>query len=282
MRIAYRNKSLNADKIKLLEEIGFRFKAPIYRFKWWNNFDRLSQYLSKHDGRIPTVNDPDPEHKKIRRWVLEQRGKMRRGELSDEQVQRWTQVADQVERACSRDELVAKVIPIWYSYLARLAQYLRTHDGSIPPVHAQDPEHKKIRRWALIQRKMMHRGDLSGDKVQHWTQVRDQVEKAYSGEEPASSNTDGDPPSWDTMYNKLVAYQHERQRRAMALGLKLRSCCSVPARFKSERYGNLGEWTMRMICQFNGIGTTKKLTDDRVSKVSQNELTLNDLTPKYI
>ncbi len=171
-----KNGILTAERIRLLDEIGFEWTPR--DSVWDEGFNKLLAYKAEH-GNVDVSKHPNTE---LGTWVSVQRKAKSRGEISEERLQRLNEVGFVWDAHESR----------WEEMFRQLRVYKDTHgDLNIPTASTG------LGSWAHIQRRAKKNGKLSEEKIQRLNEV----EFAWGFLES----------KWEEKYNELVAYsvQHE-------------------------------------------------------------------------
>ena len=147
-------KSLTPERMKKLDDIGFKWNDTTHDSKWDDKYDRLVEYWKKHNSTVvPRRYDDDPE---LGRWVGSQRVLYRKNDnrMMPERIERLEAIGfvwDAQEAA-------------WQEMYNRLVEYKhRKGDAGVPTVNKEDP---KLGRWVMMQRARYTEGKLSPDRIE--------------------------------------------------------------------------------------------------------------------
>ena len=138
---------LSDERIQRLDAIGFPWDA--HDLLWERRFQELVEYERKHGH----CNVPSRYRKnlKLGNWANNQRG--RRGELSDERIQRLDAIG------FPWDVYDA----LWEQRFEELVEYERKHGHcNVPRNYAKSP---KLSSWVSNQRSARSRGELSDERI---------------------------------------------------------------------------------------------------------------------
>ena len=147
-RRARRDGSLSAERITLLDKVGFNWNP---RTEQWNEmYKRLMAFKKKHGHcEVPQAYSPDPHPG---RWVAKQREIYRVGTISAERIELLNKIG------FNWNTLVQK----WSEAYQRLTAFKKKHGHcEVPQKYPLDPQ---LAQWVRKQRSDYTRGDISAER----------------------------------------------------------------------------------------------------------------------
>ena len=82
----YKKGQLAQEQIQLMESIGFEWNLET---RWDKNYHRAEEFYQTHGHSLPTQKSAQTdEEKQIATWLESQRKRFKRGELSQENIER--------------------------------------------------------------------------------------------------------------------------------------------------------------------------------------------------
>lgn len=133
-----------------MEAIGFIWDKPEY--DWNKMFAALEKFKEQFDDCDVPLRWP--ENPKLGIWVVTQRTRYKKGNLSEEQIERLE------EKGFVWDALEAK----WEEMFGALVEFKKVQGHcNVPRSH---PEYSKLGRWVNTQRINKKKGTLSPDHIQ--------------------------------------------------------------------------------------------------------------------
>lgn len=177
-RLSKRNEKLDADKIAMLDSIGFVWNTLDH---FWNlRFQDLVAYKEKH-GDCLVLNAY--KKNKLGSWVSEQRSSKKNGKIG----------ADRIKRL---DEIGFSWDPIgeyWEAQFKKLLAYKEEHGDCLVPKTWQD---RKLTGWIITQRADKKKGRLNIEKIER-------LDRIDFGWDPFGE-------LWEAQFKNLLAYKEER------------------------------------------------------------------------
>ena len=193
----HKNGKLSEEKIQKLNNIAFSWDP--YEEYWNQMYLILTNYYHEHgDCLVPLRYE---KNKQLGSWVRNQRDDYKKGELSEEKIQKlnnigfsWNAIDDHWDRM----------------YLI-LTDYYREHgDCLVTYDHKTNPQ---LGKWTHVQRREYKKGKLSEEKIQKLNSIE--------------FSWDPFEEKWDRMYLMLTDYYHEH------------GDCLVPRNYKgTQQFGN--------------------------------------------
>ena len=139
----------------MLKELGFQFDR--HNDRWESRYCELSEFKAVH-GHC-NVPDSWPENLRLARWVMTQRQMHRKGELSQNRVQR----LEAIGFIWCRQEQA------WNEMYRRLVSYLKAHGvGAVPLELKGDPQ---LGSWVAKQRHRRKKGQLNEKRIRKLDEV---------------------------------------------------------------------------------------------------------------
>ncbi|GMI14727.1 hypothetical protein TrLO_g12523 [Triparma laevis f. longispina] len=203
-RKAYNKGKLSADRVAMLDEIGFVWD-PLAAV-WEENFQVLTNFKNVEGDCLVPRRFKTVEGINIGSWVQSQRAEKKKGKLS----------ADRVEKL---DKIGFVWDPLgveWEENFQALTEYKKAEGDCLVPQRFEMVEGAKLGAWVRNLRKAYNNDRLSEDRVAMLEElgfVWDQLELA-----------------WERNFQALMNYKKEE------------GDCLVPARFKTVEGVRLGRW----------------------------------------
>lgn len=153
-RSSWRRGQLSAERVRLLEELGFKWKLrrEWRQERWERMFNLLEAFHGQH-GHFRVTEDP-PGRPGLHRWVLHQRECWKKGKLQPWNGKRLKEIGFPLEQA---EE------PRWEQRYAELAAYKERHGHCNVPSHWA--ENKALGSWVMTQRRRKRLGRLREEQI---------------------------------------------------------------------------------------------------------------------
>ena len=154
-RGAYKDNRLSADRIKRLEQLGFKWDLLVVT--WEEMYAELSTYKQTHsDSNVPAGWKDNP---KLGMWCGKQRQAYRKNDLSPDQIKRLDQIGFVWDL----------IVDYWGEMYAALSAYKQIHgDCHVPAGWKDNP---KLGSWCANQRTRYKNRKLSADRVKRLEQL---------------------------------------------------------------------------------------------------------------
>jgi hypothetical protein len=154
-RRRYKNDAVGKERVKRLEEIGFRWQVAPY---WEDRFSELARFKNAH-GHCDVTPPNRPEDLTLRNWVKLQRARRKEGRLSKNRVERLDKLGFVWNRS----------YPTWEKMFSLLLQYKKEHGNcDVPNVW---PENPPLGRWVSSQRYLRKKNKLKEDRVRRLVEI---------------------------------------------------------------------------------------------------------------
>lgn len=152
----------NVEQLLLLpgmEEIIANWRLENYQ--WPNDWKEWMWQLERWvetNGLLPTRSCEDPKAKTLATWLVKMRYRYHRDLLTEEQVARLTAVPGMQWGPRSRDES-------FENRCGDLEHWMKSHNGTTPRCHAEDPEEAKLAAWLAAKKMQNGKGKLSDARI---------------------------------------------------------------------------------------------------------------------
>ena len=252
-RQSYKKNNLSAERVEMLESIGFEWTRPKGATPdddtWWKRLGELEEYKNKHgDCNVSRKFDANPQ---LGEWVMNQRGFYKKNNLSSERIEalesmgfEWTRTA--WNRGDDR----------WQEVLAELKEYKQIHGDCNVPISYQ--ANVQLAKWVMNQRACYHRFF-----DENWNQSpRITTERIEALNEIGFEWRLRRRPEWDERYDELVAYKEQHGDTLVPTDERVDS---------ANKYRYLAQWvqTQRREYRLHQEWKHSQLTDERIEKLNQ-------------
>ncbi len=174
-RTNYRRRKLDDDRIKRLEDIGFEWTFSLeekWEKGWEEMFDVLREYKEEHgDCNVPLRWEVN---KGLGHWVIGQRMRYKKGNLSDDRIKRLEDLGFVWDPSESQWEEIFKV----------LVEYKKEHGNC--NVSSEWEKNKQLARWVKSQRILYLDNQLDKDRIERledlgvvWKRLESQWEEMF-------------------------------------------------------------------------------------------------------
>jgi len=181
-RTSRRLSTLTQDRLKRLDKIGFVW-AKVGK-AWESKYAALVEFQRIHGHcRVSTLSK---DHASLGNWVRTQRGRRRRGQLSQEQIRSLDRLGFSWELQGKRSRAS------WESMYEALAVYQRVHGHCRVPRSSKDQP--GLAYWVKRQRRARRGGKLSAERIRRL----DELGFCWDA---------GGDAQWQSMYEALAAFQ---------------------------------------------------------------------------
>ena len=202
-RIYLKNAPLNNERRRRLVNIGFAWQPAGIGSSWDDMFHRLVDYQQRHGD----CNTPYryPQDRQLGVWVCTQRRTLKDAPLDNERRQKLDRLGftwQPKEKGESWDEM-----------FNRLVDYQQQHGDCNTPYHY--PQDRQLGVWVSNQRQNLKHAPFDNERRQKLRSIGFTWKRL-------------EMPSWDDMFNRLVAFQQQHGN------------CKVPLKYALDKA--LGTW----------------------------------------
>ena len=159
-RKLHKKGELSDDRVERLDRLEFTWSANT---SWGERFNELKSYKRKHRNcDVPKNYSPNPQ---LGQWVQTQRSFHKRGELSDDRIERLEELGFQWVVGRGGVFNTQK----WNNRFNDLKSYQRKHGNCDVPQNY--PHNPQLGVWVQTQRKTHKKGELSEDRIVRLNQL---------------------------------------------------------------------------------------------------------------
>ncbi|MDE6285302.1 MAG: helicase associated domain-containing protein [Bacilli bacterium] len=232
----YKNKILEDNKIKLLNEIGMIWDVNVE--KWQKMYSYALEYYNKHKNlNIPNkykVNGYD-----ISNWVVKQREKYKKGTLTKEQIK----LLEDIEMNWNPTE------NLWEEMYDLANKYFK-NNGNLMIPQWYEINNRKLGEWILSQRQLYKNNRLSSDKIEKLNAIK--------------MNWNPQEQQWQQMFEEAKTYYLENGN------------LEIPQRYVNENGTKLGVWISNLRQNKEKLDKSKIEQLDKIGMVWKLKLEWED------
>lgn len=232
-----RDQTLKKDRYEKLKAFGFDFGGPAQaRTTWESQYQAVVNFKEEHGHlKIPTNYEPNPS---LYFWVGTQRQSFKHGKLSEERIEKLTELGIDLEIQQSRERPKGKAGPAfldqneWDRCFAALVKYKDENGSCDPP---QRVEEDRLGSFAHYMRHYHKQGKLSEERIKKLTDIGFSFNIIDT--------------RWSDNYDELVAFNEENGGCDVPLGHKLYAWCMYQR--QAFKNGKLAEDRVDLLRKIN-------------------------------
>ncbi len=181
----YKKRELSKERKDKLNELGdwlTSYRSQKEDEQWDKKYELLKEYVENHNGKLPQSREPI-----IGNWLIWQKEKYKKGELSKEKKEKLDKLGDWLTsyRNQKEDEQ-------WDKKCELLKEYVENHNGQFPPY--REP---KIGYWLSNQKQAYKNEGLSKERKEKLDKLGDWL---------TSYRNQKEDEQWDQKYELLKEY----------------------------------------------------------------------------
>lgn len=181
---------LSEDKIEKLRSIGLFEKISHLDRIWLQHYEAAKAYYEEH-GNLHIPKDYVIDGFQLGIWVYMQRTKRRKGELSQDKIDKLNEI--QIGWENQNEAENARLYEIGFQHLA---EFVKDNDPNMIRASTTSPDGYPLGNWIMANRSKYKRGELADEYAEHFHQLGYPLD---SGEQ------------WDYLYQEVKEYFEEHQ-----------------------------------------------------------------------